>query len=80
VVFNLIALNSALLTLYNHAAFFTAIADGSAVCCSNSFKVSSFDFIGCKAFRAAVIPKFFFSYAQMAVPAAESVVFDWHQP
>jgi hypothetical protein len=69
-----------LLTLYNHAAVLTAIANGSVVCCTDFFKISSFYLIDGKAFRAAIASKLFFSNGKMAMPAAQFIALDRHQP
>jgi hypothetical protein len=69
-----------LLTLYNHAAFLTAIANGSIVFTFDFIKISAPYFVSGKTFRAAVVSKLFFCNAQMAVPAAQPVVFYRQQP
>jgi len=69
-----------LLTLYNHAAAFTTIADGAAVFRTDFFKISTPCFMDGKTFRTAVASKLFFSNGKMAVPAAQLIAPGWHQP
>jgi hypothetical protein len=65
-----------LLTLYNHATFFTAIADGFAVCSTDFIKIFAPYLVDGKTFRTAVISQFFFSNGKVAVPTAQLIVPD----
>jgi hypothetical protein len=62
-----------LLTLYNHAAVLTAIADGFSVCRTDFIKISAPYFMDGKTFRTAVVSQLFFSNGKMAVAAAQLI-------
>lgn len=68
-----------LLTVDNHPAEFTAIADSSAVRCNDFFKISSPYLMDFKTFRAAVASKLIFGNGKMTMPAAQLVALARYQ-